>query len=134
MYNICSIYRQENVEINNLMGYLEVLFLFLKTLHVETLLFADFKIDTLKHYLNKKKYVARLEASDTEIQKKLPTRATPTSKTCIDHTITQNVVCIETLPTTFSDHFTVLLDFNKELSFNKKKHFRIRQGPGTQSV
>ena len=69
MYNICSIYRQENVEINNLMGYLEVLFLFLKTLHVETLLFADFKIDTLKHYLNKKKYVARLEASDTEIQK-----------------------------------------------------------------
>ena len=34
--------------------------------------------------------------------------------------ITQNVVCTQTLPTTISDHFTVLLHFTKEHSFDRK--------------
>ena len=34
--------------------------------------------------------------------------------------ITLNVVCTETLPTTISDHFTVLLHFTKEHSFDRK--------------
>ena len=34
--------------------------------------------------------------------------------------ITQNVVCTETLPTTISDHFTVLLHFTKERFFDRK--------------
>ena len=55
-----------------------------------------------------------------EIQNKLPKRVTPTSKSCIDHMITQNGVCTETLPTTISDHCIVLLHFTKEHSFNRK--------------
>ena len=51
---------------------------------------------------------------DFEIQDKLPMRITPTSKSCIDHKITQDVVCTETLPTTISDQFTVLLHFTEE--------------------
>ena len=86
----------------------------------ETLLFGDFNIDTLKDDLDRKKYVAFLEAYDCEIQNELPTRVTPTSKSCIDHMITQNVVCTETLPTTNNDHFTVLLHFTKEHFFNRK--------------
>ena len=34
--------------------------------------------------------------------------------------ITQNVVCTQTLSTTISDHFTVLLQFTKEHSFDRK--------------
>ena len=66
------------------------------------------------------KYVTLLEAYDFQIQNKLPIRVTPNSKSCIDHMITQNVVCTETLPTTISDHFTVLLHFTKEHSFDRK--------------
>ena len=86
----------------------------------ETLLFGDFNIDTLKDDLDRKKYVALLEAYVFEIKNKLQTRVTPTSKSCIDHMITKNVVCTETLPTTISDHFTVFLHFTKEHSFNSK--------------
>ena len=64
--------------------------------------------------------MALLEAYDFEIQNKLPTRVTPTFKSCIDHMITQNVVCTETLPTTISDHFTVLLHFTKKFYFDRK--------------
>ena len=119
LYNICSIYRPETIKINNFIGYLETLLYFLKGLPGETLLFGDFNIDTLKDDLDRKKYVALLEAYDFEIQNKLPTRVTPTSKSCIDHMISQNV-CTETLPTTISDHFTVLLQFTKEHSFDRK--------------
>ena len=86
----------------------------------ETLLFADFNIVTLKDDLDRKKYVALLEAYDFEIQNKLPTTVTPTSKSCIDHVITQNVVRTQTLSTTISDHFTVLLHFTKEHTFDRK--------------
>ena len=120
LYNICAIYRPETVKINNFLGYLENLLYFLKGLPGETLLFGDFNIDTLKDDLDKKKYMALLEAYDFEIQNNLPTRVTPTSKSCIDHMITQNVVCTETLPTTISDHFTVLLHFNTVHSFDRK--------------
>ena len=120
MYNICSIYRPQTIKINNFISYLETLLYFLKGLPGETLLFGDFNIDTLKDDLDRKKYVALLEAYDFEIQNKLPTRVTPTSKSCIDHMITQNVVCTETLPTTISDHFTVLPHFTKEHSFDRK--------------
>ena len=120
LYNICSIYRPETIKINNFIGYLETLLSFLKGLPGETLLFGDFNIDTSKDDLDRKKYVAILEAYDFEIQNKLPTRVTPTSKSCIDHMITQNVVCTETLPTTICDHFTVLGHFTKEHSFDRK--------------
>ena len=36
LYNICSIYRQESVRINNLMGYLQNYLYFLKGLPCET--------------------------------------------------------------------------------------------------
>ena len=120
LYKICSLYRQETIKINNLIGYLETLLYFLKGLPGETLLFGDMNIDTLKDDLDRKKYVAFLEAYDFEIQNKLPTRVTPTSKSCIDHLITQNVVCTQTLPTTISDQFTVLLHFTMEHSFDRK--------------
>ena len=84
------------------------------------MLFGDFNIDTLKDDLDRKKYVALLEAYNFQIQNKLPTRVTPSSKSCIDHMITQNVVCTQTLPTTISDHFTVLLHFTKGHSFDRK--------------
>ena len=60
------------------------------------------------------------EKYDFELQNKLPTRVTPASKSCIGDMITQNVVCTETLTTTISDHFTVLLNFTKEHSFDGK--------------
>ena len=120
LYNICSIYRPETTKINNFIGYLETLLYFLKGLPRERLLFGHFNIDTLKDDLDRKKYVAFMEAYDFELQNKLPTRVTPTSKSCIDHMITQNVVCIRTLPTTISDHFTVLLHFTKDHSFDRK--------------
>ena len=84
------------------------------------MLFGDFNISTLKDGLDKKKYAALLEVYDFEIQNKLPTRVTHTSKSCIDHMITQNIVCSETLLTTISDHFTVLLHFTNEHSFDRK--------------
>ena len=65
-------------------------------------------------------YVTLLEACDFEIQNQLPTRVTPTSKSCIDHMTTQNVVCTETLPITIRDHFTLSLHFTKEHSFDRK--------------
>ena len=84
------------------------------------MLFGDFNINTLKDDLDEKKYVALLEAYDFEIQNNIPTRVTPTSKSCIDHMITQNVVCTETLPTTISDHSTVTLHSTNEHSFDRK--------------
>ena len=53
--------------------------------------FDDFIIDTLKG--DQDNNVARLEACDFEIQNKLSTRVMVTAKSCIDHMITQNVVC-----------------------------------------
>ena len=120
LYNICSIYRPETIEINNFISYLETLLFFLKGLPGETLLSGDFNIDTLKDDLDKKKYVALLEAYNFEIQNKLQRGVTCTSRSCIDHLITQNLVCSETLPTTISDHFTVLLHFTEEHSFDRK--------------
>ena len=67
-----------------------------------------------------KKYVALLEAYDFQIQNKLPARVTPASNSFIDHMTTQNVVSTETLPTSISDHPTVLLHFTKEHSFDRK--------------
>ena len=84
---------------------------FLKGFSGETLPLVDFNIDTLKDDLDLKKYVTLSEEYDFEIQNKLPTRVTPTSKSCIGHMITQNVVCTKTLTTTISDRFTVLLHF-----------------------
>ena len=115
-----KIYRPETVEINNFIDHLENGLYFLNGWPGETLLFGDFNIDTLIDDLHKKYYVALLRAFDFEIQNKLPTSVTPTSKSCIDHIITRNVVCPETLPTTISDHFTVLLHFTKEHSFDRK--------------
>ena len=68
LYNICSIYRPGTIKINNFIGYLETLLYFLKGLPGETLLFGDFNIDTLKDDLDRKKYVALLEAYDFEIR------------------------------------------------------------------
>ena len=93
---------------------------FLRGLPGKTLLFGDFNNDTLKDDLDIKKYVALLEGYDFEIQMKLPARVTPTSKSCISHMITQNVVCTETRPATISDHFTVLLHITKEHSSIRK--------------
>ena len=73
------------------MGYIENSLYFLKSLPGETLLYGDFTITTF------------------------------TSKSCSDCLTTQNVVYIETISTTISDHFTVLLHFTKENSFDRKR-------------
>ena len=61
-----------------------------------------------------------LDAYGFVIQIKLPTRVTSTSKSCIDHMVTQNVESTETHPTTKSDHFTVCLLLPRKMQLMKQ--------------
>ena len=54
LYEICSIYRQATIKINNFIGYLETLLYFLKSVSGETMLSGDFNIDTLNDDLDEK--------------------------------------------------------------------------------
>ena len=80
---------------------------FLKTLKCEKTIFGDFNIDTLNEHKDKRDYTNLLAAYDFQVQNFLPTRVTLTSKTCLDHMITEGTVNTETIQTTISDHFTV---------------------------
>ena len=73
----------------------------------EILIFCDFNIDTLRDEKIQRDYRNLLSAYNLGIRNFEPTRVTPTSKTCIDHSITTNEIETETLQTTISDHCTV---------------------------
>ena len=86
----------------------------------EILIFCDFNIDTLRDEKIQRDYRNLLSAYNLGIRNFEPTRVTPTSKTCIDHSITTNEIETETLQTTISDHFTVSAQVSHSLA--NKQH------------
>ena len=105
--NFCAVYRPETFRLSKFFPEFEVLLHFLKTLKGEKTIFGDFNIDTLNEHKDKTDYTNLLASYDFQVQNFLPTRVTPTSKTCLDHLITERTVNTETIQTTISDHFTV---------------------------
>ena len=105
--NFCAVYRPETFRLSKFFPEFEVLLHFLKTLKGEKTIFGDFNIDTLNEHKDKTDYTSLLASYDFQVQNCLPTRVTPTSKTCLDHLITERTVNTETIQTTISDHFTV---------------------------
>ena len=119
----CVIYRPPSFKLNQFFSELENLLHFLKSLNDESLIYGDFNIDMLKNEKVKKEYVNLLLAYGFKVQNLLPTRVTPTSKTCIDHMITTKDQKTETLETTISDHFAVTAEIT--LKVDKKNKLRL---------
>ena len=85
----------------------DVLLNFLKSMESETIIFGDFNIDTVKKLKDKAEYTKFLAAYDYEVRYFTPIEVIPTSKTCLDHMITERTICLKRIQTTISDHFTV---------------------------
>ena len=107
MKNFCAVYRPETFRLSEIFPEFEVLLHFFKTLKGEKIIFGDFNFDTLNEHKDKTDYTNLLAAYDFQVQSFLSTRVTPTSKTCLDHMITERTVNTETIQNTISDHFTV---------------------------
>ena len=116
----CVIYRPPSLKLHQFFSELEKLLHFLKSLNEESMIFGDFNIDMLKNEKDKNDYVNLLLAYGFKVQNLLPTRVTPTSKTCIDHIITTKDQKTETLETTISDHFAVTAEITLKVDKNKQ--------------
>ena len=104
----CVIYRPNTFEPIHFLQQFEDLLFFLTSLKYESLLFGDFKIDTLKDATNNNRNENNLNAYDFAVQNSEPTRVTPTSKACLDLFISSSPTDTITLKTTISDQYTIL--------------------------
>ena len=89
--NFCVVYRPQN-SINRFIEDLDKLFAFLRSLKEETLIFADFNIDTLKPSYEKTKYEILIQSYGYRIRNHQATRVTATSATCLDHVKTSSMI------------------------------------------
>ena len=114
----------------------EELLFFLKSLSYETFIFGDFNINTLITDNDKVNYENLLNSFDCKIQNTLPTRVTPTTKSCLDHWIASDELYTQTIETTISDHFTVAASipltsrksYKKELEKKKVRKMKNLKG------
>ena len=107
---ICIVYQNEKFRLPHFLPELEELMHNLKAFKKETILFGDFKIETLKDSTDKIKYESMLTAYNFQIRIFVPTRIAPKTKTCLDHFISSNYFSTKTLKTTISDNYSVLLE------------------------
>ena len=103
----CVIYRPDTFRLTKFSPKFEELLFFLKSLSYEIFIFGDFNINTLITDKDKVNYGNLLNSYDCKIQNTLPTRVTPTTKSCLDHWIASDELYTQTIETTISDHFTV---------------------------
>ena len=104
----CVIYRPDTYKPTQFLQQFEELLLFLKSMKYESVLFGDFNVDTVKDETNNNRDENILNAYELAVQNSEPTRATPTSKTCLDHFISSSPTDKITLKTTIFDHYTIL--------------------------
>ena len=133
--NFCLIYRPQTCRLTTFMPEFEKLLLFLKTLNNETIIFGNFKIDTLVDSTEKRNYHDLLASFSYENQNFEPTRVTATSSTCLDHVSATEPLQTETIRTTISDHYTLLSEIpileNKEEqeNFMESRNLKRIKGP-----
>ena len=72
----------------------------MKSFSFESFIFRDFKINTLITDHNKVDHENLLNSNDCLIQNTLPTRVTPTTKSCLDHWIGCNELYTQTIERT----------------------------------
>ena len=86
----------------------------MKTLKHETIISGDFNINPLENDNAKTDYCNVLKAYDVDVRNSLPTRVSPTSRSCNDHLITRKSVETESIKITISNHYSVLAQFYSE--------------------
>ena len=123
---VCILYRNQKFRLSNFFPVFEDLLYTLKSSNREIFVFGDFNIDILKDSIDKVKYESLLSAYDFQFCNFEPTRVTPKSKTCLDHFPSSKNYLTETIKSTISDHFSVILKIADEKSENCKKMFKHR--------
>ena len=98
---------------------------FRKTLKCEKILFGDFNVDTLEEHKEQTDCTNILAAYDFQVRRFSPTRVTLTSKTCLDHMMTERTVKTETIQTTISDHFIVIANVPSTWKESKNKNIPL---------
>ena len=108
---------------------------FLRSLKHDTVIFGDFNVDMLADSKSRKDYEKWLYAFDFKQQNVQPTSVTATSYTCLDEIIARFHTQTQTIPTTISDHFSVLGQIHlstdgikQKPSFRKPKDLRGIEG------
>ena len=90
-------YRNQKLRLPQFFPDLEELLHKLKAFKKETIIFGDFKIDTLKDRTDEKKYESMLTAYNFQIRNFEPVRVTPKTRTCLDHFISSNYFSTKSL-------------------------------------
>ena len=124
--NLCILYRNEKFYLTQFFPQLEQLLHQLKMLKNETIIFGDFNIDTQKNDNDKKNYESLLAAYDFKLRNFEPTRVTAKTKSCLDHFISLNEFATDTIKTTISDHYSVILKLPESKNVESKKTMKAR--------
>ena len=111
-------YRNEKLRLPQFFPDLEELLHNLKAFKKETILFGDFKIDTLKDRTDEKKYESMLTAYNFQIRNFEPIRVTPKTRTCLDHFISSNYFSTKSL----KKRSAIIILFYKKLQMQKKRN------------
>ena len=82
---------------------------FFENLKKERLSFGDWHIGQLIEETNTLNFLKLVNAHGFDIQNSLFTRVTPLSETCVDHLFASRHFETQTLGTTFTDHFTIIV-------------------------
>ena len=67
-----------------------------------------------------------LAAYDFKLRKIEPTRVTTETKSCLDHFISLNEFATDTIKTTISDHYSVILKLPESKNFEGKNTIKAR--------
>ena len=112
--NFRIVYTPQSHKRIDFLTHFEDLLHFLRPLKHDTILSGDFNIDIFRESKGKLDYENLITAHCFKLQNSEPTGVTPTSSICLDHLETSFPVKNETIKATFSDHYTVVGEIDKE--------------------
>ena len=117
----CVKYRPEKFQLTSFLPEFEKLLLTIKTFHVETIIFGDFNISSVNVNQRTMKYKNLLNAYNFDICNNEPTWVTTKTGSCLDHLIPEKCIYTESVPTTISDHYTIIARIPAESQNQIKK-------------